>query len=512
MVPRLTFHEEIGRGARSVVYRATYGSQTFALKVYHGPLDLEEATRQYRREAAIHAGLQHATIPSIYEVGVWQEKPYILSEHIRGRTLADALLERPFTEDEALRLGVEVAEALGEIHKRGLIHWDVKPRNIILADSGGARLIDFGLVGHQNEATSEGQAVGTFRYSAPEQTGMLVRPVDGRADLYALGAVLFECLVGRPPFVSNDLHTLLSMHAARKAPRIEELREGISPSFCDLVARLLSKDPDDRPGSGEAVAEALGRVQALPSDLEEPFLGLPWETFEALGQRLDAIYHCGARVNHLLPYEALHSANVLGTQEVLRLAASGKPKPVHHVSTVGVLPMTTSELERFAESSSLDAGSDPFFGGYAQSKWAAERLIEQARSQRLNVCVYRPAAIVGGTQSALSPTTDLIWRLVRLALELGAAPPLARGMSLTPADVVARALVALSRQPEAVNRSYHLLNPHPTPLWDGSSKRRGRGAGRSTPSPGRRGATRRWRRGTLARRSRPCSTASWPWT
>jgi thioester reductase-like protein len=208
----------------------------------------------------------------------------------------------------------------------------------------------------------------------------------------------------------------------------------------------------------------LGRVQALAGDLEEPFLGLPWETFEALGQRLDAIYHCGARVTHLLPYEALHSANVLGTQEVLRLAASGKPKPVHHVSTVGVLPMTTSELERFAESSSLDAGSDPFFGGYAQSKWAAERLIEQARSQGLNVCVYRPAAIVGGTQSALSPTTDLIWRLVRLALELGATPPLERGMSLTPADVVARALVALSRQPEAVNRSYHLLNPHPTPL------------------------------------------------
>lgn len=265
MVSRLTFHEEIGRGARSVVYRATYGSQTFALKLYNGPLDLEEATRQYRREAAIHAGLQHATIPSIYEVGVWQEKPYILSEHIRGRTLADALLERLFTEDEALRLGVEVAEALGEIHKRGLIHRDVKPRNIILADSGGARLIDFGLVGHQNEATSEGQAVGTFRYSAPEQTGMLVRPVDGRADLYALGAVLFECVVGRPPFVSNDLHTLLSMHAARKAPRIEELREGISPSFCDLVARLLSKDPDDRPGSGEAVAEGLRRVAGLPA-------------------------------------------------------------------------------------------------------------------------------------------------------------------------------------------------------------------------------------------------------
>ena len=256
-------HEEVGAGAHSVVCRATRGDDEYAVKFYNGSLPLEEALRLFRREAAIHAGSQNPAIPQVYEVGVHDGRPYIVSEFIRGQNLLDVLQSEPLNEIETVRVGMVLADALETIHGHGLVHRDVKPKNVLMSETGAVKLIDFGLATQGIEET-QGAAVGTFRYSAPEQAGMLARPVDGRADLYSLGVMLFECLLGEPPFVAEDIGDLLHQHAAIKPPRVDSVRTTCDARLADIIAKLLNKDPDERYPTAASVYEALAVLDRPP--------------------------------------------------------------------------------------------------------------------------------------------------------------------------------------------------------------------------------------------------------
>ncbi|RII13800.1 Linear gramicidin synthase subunit D [Streptomyces sp. YIM 130001] len=201
------------------------------------------------------------------------------------------------------------------------------------------------------------------------------------------------------------------------------------------------------------------RVKAVPGDLAAPRLGLSPQTYDRLARTVDVVHHCGAAVNLVEPYERLRAANVDGTAEILRLAAAHRTVPVHHVSTVGVLSGEPP--------SGAWHGTDPLppvtglRHGYAQSKWAAESLVGQARARGLPVTVHRPTRVTGDTATGVCPDTDFLWLLLRTCAETGLAPePTPDGadlaFDLVAVDRAAEALVTLAGDPRATGSTFHL--------------------------------------------------------
>jgi eukaryotic-like serine/threonine-protein kinase len=246
VVAGLEVGEQLGSGARTVVYRARRAGVDYALKVRTDPgLAGERALREFRREAAMLASVDHPALPRIFEVGQTGERPYLVLELVDGRPLDDVLLDGPMPVDALLMLAQSAAGGLGAAHRAGLVHRDVKPANLVITADGAAKVIDFDLAGRPDTEAGD-LLVGTVRYAAPEQTGMLRRPVDGRSDLYALGVVLYEAAAGRAPFSSADAGELARLHANAAPPPLSAARGDLPVPFAAAVARLLAKDPDDR--------------------------------------------------------------------------------------------------------------------------------------------------------------------------------------------------------------------------------------------------------------------------
>ena len=262
-IPGLELFEELGRGARNVVYRGRRRGRLVAVKIPRDPASASQA--DYCREAALQARVPGAGMPEVYEVGHHDGIPFLISEFVDGVSLANKLRQGPLEAAAVMRLVSDLSHSLQAIHENGLVHRDLKPANILLTSSGQARLIDFGLATRSHLGQSS-QVTGTFRYSAPEQTGMLARPLDGRADLYALGVVLFECLSGHPPFSSEDPAELIRLHAVGTPPNLEGLTPHAPQPLIQAIHRLLCKDPDDRFESAAELLLALGLPgQAHPS-------------------------------------------------------------------------------------------------------------------------------------------------------------------------------------------------------------------------------------------------------
>jgi diguanylate cyclase (GGDEF)-like protein len=269
MVPGYDLLAMLGRGARSAVYRARRDADRleYALKILdQAKLDTSADLVSFRREAALLASIDHIGLARIHEVGAAEGRPYLVMDLIRGRSLGDVLADGPMPTERVIRLGLDIVAPLSAVHARGLVHRDLKPANIMMLPDGSARLIDFGLSGHgQSGAQEPAPAVaGTLAYAPPEQSGTLIRPVDSRSDLYALGVVLFQGLSGRLPFEAADVGELLRLHATAPAPDLRRLVPGIPPGLADLVATLLKKDPDDRYQFGEHVAAHLRALAADP--------------------------------------------------------------------------------------------------------------------------------------------------------------------------------------------------------------------------------------------------------
>ena len=201
------------------------------------------------------------------------------------------------------------------------------------------------------------------------------------------------------------------------------------------------------------------RIIPIVGNLEKNLLGLSEKEFQDLASQIDVIYHNGASVNLIYPYSVLKPANVLGTQEILRLASQIKIKPVHFVSTTSVFcPENYPENEVLLESDPLDYYQG-LVGGYPQSKWVAEKLVMQARERGLPVTIYRAARIIGHSQIGICNTEDLFSRIITTCMQLGATPNIDWEDNLTPVDYVSQAIVYLSFQKESLGKAFHLLNP-----------------------------------------------------
>jgi phthiocerol/phenolphthiocerol synthesis type-I polyketide synthase E len=201
------------------------------------------------------------------------------------------------------------------------------------------------------------------------------------------------------------------------------------------------------------------RITPIVGDLSQPLLGLSNQHFQRLAASIDVIYHNGALVNFIRPYHVLKATNVLGTQEVLRLACKGKAKPLHFISSIGVLTSAPGQPVVFSE----DDISQPegLHSGYNQSKWVAEQLVRVAASRGLAVSIYRPGNIAGHSRTGACNINDFLLRTIKSWVQLAIAPDTAAMIDVTPIDYVSRSLVYLSRQQESLGKTFHLVNPNP---------------------------------------------------
>ncbi|AFZ37662.1 amino acid adenylation domain protein [Stanieria cyanosphaera PCC 7437] len=210
-------------------------------------------------------------------------------------------------------------------------------------------------------------------------------------------------------------------------------------------------------------SEIASRIIPVIGDLSEPLLGLTKEQFQTLASKLDLIYHAGAFVNLVYSYASLKPINVLGTQEILRLASLGKVTPVHYISTIDVLkPLTNFGKKVIGENEHLDSGQE-VDKGYTQTKWVAEQLIIAARSRGIPTCIYRPGMLTGHSQTGASHTNDLMCRIIKGIIQLEAAPNLNHWVNLIPIDYASKAIVHLSRQHKSLDQAFHIVNPEPLP-------------------------------------------------
>jgi len=254
-----------GRGAMGVVFRATdlVLERRVALKLIATPLARDPVFRaRFERECRIAAALDHPNVVPIFHAGQESGQLYVTMRFVEGTDLKALLARERWLEPaRAVALVVQVAAALDEAHAHGLVHRDVKPANVLIAERGGgerAYLTDFG-VSKQRTAddpalTGTGMAIGSVDYMAPEQAQ--VAPVDARTDVYALGCVLFHALTGSVPFIrGNDLERMWA-HVHEPAPAPSSIDSRLPPRLDDVLARALAKRPDDRYPSAGALAAA----------------------------------------------------------------------------------------------------------------------------------------------------------------------------------------------------------------------------------------------------------------
>jgi hypothetical protein len=251
------------------VYRAVdpNGEATVAIKL------LESANPsladRFAREALVLSELQHPRIVRYVGHGKTDEgTPYLVMEWLAGEDLAGRLARAGLTVAESVTLVRHVAEALATAHARGVVHRDLKPSNLFLPDGKveAVKLLDFGIAHARNlgrPMTHTGMLMGTPGYIAPEQASRGARNLDGRADIFALGCVLFECLTGRPAFAGEDFMAVVAKILLEGAPRASTLSDRVPPALDALVARMLAKNPDERPQSGAEIAAALDALGPL---------------------------------------------------------------------------------------------------------------------------------------------------------------------------------------------------------------------------------------------------------
>ncbi|MEH2157011.1 non-ribosomal peptide synthetase, partial [Nostoc sp.] len=205
------------------------------------------------------------------------------------------------------------------------------------------------------------------------------------------------------------------------------------------------------------------RIIPVLGDLSQPLLGLGDEQFHLMALKIDLIYHNGALVNHVYPYALLKAANVRGTEEVLRLASRIKIKPVHFISTISVFASDEYlKLEVVQENDPLEI-SQGLVGGYAQSKWVAEKIVMMARDRGLPCSIYRLGRITWHSQTGVWNPNDMFYRFIKACIQLKSAPEMNSMVEITPVDYLAKILIHLSQQPESLGKAFHLMNSHSAP-------------------------------------------------
>jgi WD40 repeat protein len=267
---------ELGRGGMGVVYQARHLrlNRVVALKmILAGSHAGEQDLLRFLGEAEAVGALQHPHIVQLFDFGQHQGLPYFTLEFVSGGSLADKLQGTPLTPREAARVVEQLARGMAYAHERGIVHRDLKPQNVLLAEDGTPKITDFGLAKRVEVGTgltATGAVMGTPSYMAPEQAGGKSKQVGPPADIYALGAILYECLTGRPPFRAATLHETLSQVVRDEPAAVRQLQPGVPADLQTICHKCLQKEPGKRYASAADLAEDLRRFQAGDSIQARP--------------------------------------------------------------------------------------------------------------------------------------------------------------------------------------------------------------------------------------------------
>jgi formylglycine-generating enzyme required for sulfatase activity/predicted Ser/Thr protein kinase/pimeloyl-ACP methyl ester carboxylesterase len=262
----------LGAGGMGVVYKARdLGlDRTVAIKLLPEDFVGEEQWRErFRREARAASALNHPNICTIHEFGDAGGRHFIVMEYVEGRTLHEVLSSGPMRVEEAIPTAIEIGEALAEAHRHGILHRDIKAKNVILTSRGRVKILDFGLAKYlpagitedgdastEARLTGEGMTLGTLQYMSPEQ--LLGKPLDARSDLFSFGVLLYEMLMGRLPF-QGSTSVAVADAILHQDPRPSGLET--PPALQKIVLRMLAKEPADRYPSAETVCSELSALQ-----------------------------------------------------------------------------------------------------------------------------------------------------------------------------------------------------------------------------------------------------------
>jgi serine/threonine protein kinase/tetratricopeptide (TPR) repeat protein len=262
--------EKIGSGGMGEVYLAEDAKlkRQVALKFLPKAMTADpEAKLRFEREAQAAAALNHPNIVTIHEIGEHEGQVFIAMEYVEGQTLKEMISGSvgannysPLPIDQIVSIAAQIAAGLAAAHAKGIVHRDVKPQNILVDRDGRVKILDFGLAKLKgvSQLTKESSTLGTVHYMSPEQT--LGNDVDQRSDIWSLGVVMYEMLSGKLPFNGDYEQAVIYSILNEDPASLEELSNRAPPEFCQLVERILSKEPEARPGSCDRIREMLGKV------------------------------------------------------------------------------------------------------------------------------------------------------------------------------------------------------------------------------------------------------------
>jgi len=396
----------VGEGSMGVVYRATDPqiNRRVAIKVMSDAVAQDTALRdRFLREAQTAGSLQHPNVVTIYDFGEVDDHLFIAMEYVEGNDLADLLSKNvaiPII--EALDLIVGLLNGLAYAHKRGIIHRDIKPANVRVDTEGKARLMDFG-VAHlaSSDMTSTGMLLGTPAYMAPEQiTG---GSVTAETDIFSVGAVLYELLAGRRPFVGDTLQSLMYSILNRAPESLEAIVPKLPAGLHDVVMRSLQKEPSHRYHSAMAMANDLSAIRdSLDPEGKRTSLSLRAAIDTALAQehRSQAMRRRGRQVAVFAAGVLLTAAVFTGAWLLLARRSSTSPPPASGAQTASVLPSVTRDSVAPAPPLAPVASS-----ASSSSRGAPSRASGNASSVAQTPAVVRRAEKTSPTPLAANETT-----------------------------------------------------------------------------------------------------------
>jgi serine/threonine-protein kinase len=267
---RYSVEDIVGSGGMAMVYLATdlRHNRSVAIKVLRPELAPALEGERFHQEIGVAANLVHPNILQLYDSGEVQGVPYYVMPYVEGETLADRIdREDQLPLDVATKIAQQIARALHHAHEHGIVHRDIKPGNVLLVGNQ-AIVADFGIALVEgtlgaNRLTTVGLSVGTAHYMSPEQAAQGDR-LDGRADIYSLGCVLFEMIAGVPPFTGKTTQAVMARHAVDDPPPLRTVRRTVTPGLEAIVRKAMAKVPADRFSTAEEMAAALERELTMP--------------------------------------------------------------------------------------------------------------------------------------------------------------------------------------------------------------------------------------------------------
>jgi beta-lactam-binding protein with PASTA domain len=280
--------KRLGSGGMADVFCAedTQLGRRVALKLLHRRFAEDaEFVERFRREASSAAGLQHPNIVGVFDRGEWDGTYYIAMEFLEGHTLKQLVREHgAMPPDLAVDITMQVLRAAKFAHKRGVVHRDIKPHNVILDEEGRAKVTDFGIArAGASDMTETGSIMGTAQYLSPEQAQG--QPVSPRSDLYSIGVMLYELLTGRVPFDADSPVTIALKHVSEPPVPPAEINPAVSPALEAVVMRALEKDPARRFADADEFAAALMDARERPTVIAHETYTVPAEPLVELERR-----------------------------------------------------------------------------------------------------------------------------------------------------------------------------------------------------------------------------------